>query len=569
MLAVIRDNHFIYLGQITQGSEDALVDWFSVRHPRSYYIDTNANWDGWYRRYNTSRQRLALPFLNELKECCKKNDIPLEIVDERDAPKYPVPLKSQITETFIDGIKLETYQLRAAHAFCDNEIGIVDASTGSGKSELICCALKMFRCPTLVLTEQIVVLDQIVERIKLRNVVYNDDVGKFCYGETPDDNLVMVGSIQSLSSPSPPPVMPNKVSAEKAIKEGFRYIKNEKIREIFPKALYEVLEEDPERIKRLSGRYLQVLINAVSLDYHERYKHWYSVRRGNSKRLQDMAKKCDLLIIDECDKCTSNKYSFLFTKLFNGRRRYGFSGTPFDSDKPVQNLLLKERLGSVICKADRSEVQAVGRIIPIEYIMIAFGEDGDRKDSTAFDIAEREILIENEEFHNLIFKIVSSFKDDRTLILVDTIAIEELGHALEKIISNSKFIYGQTPRNIRREYIKLFEDKKLKCLIGGKILKRGLDLKCGCDNLVLVGGGKLKSDFDQKIGRALRLNERGYARVFDFLFLNNKYLYGHSRIRLKTIVGMGYKSRVIIGGNEVDGKKLVDSKFRIRKSLRS
>jgi superfamily II DNA or RNA helicase len=124
------------------------------------------------------------------------------------------------------------------------------------------------------------------------------------------------------------------------------------------------------------------------------------------------------------------------------------------------------------------------------------------------------------------------------------------------------FIYGKTPKTTRRKYLKLFEERKLQCLIGGKILKRGLDIKGGVDNLIICGGGRLWSDYEQKIGRALRVNEKGWARVFGFLFLNNYYLYRHGRSQLKAVVDMKYPTSVIFNDVTVDGEQFVRSRFR-------
>jgi superfamily II DNA or RNA helicase len=566
MLARIVDNHFIYLDQVTQGTEESIVTHFSVRDPRAYHIA--GPWDGWYRRYNTKEQRLALPFLDELKICCEANDIPLEIVDQRQAPQYPAPQEDQITEDLIPGIKLEPYQVKCLKICCNREIGIVSAVTGAGKTEQMCGLIKMFRCPTVIITEQIIVLEQIVQRLEARDVVHNNDIGMFCHGHLPDGNLVIVGSIQSLSSPSKPEKKNVKVSANQAAKRAIDWAKrrDEHLFNVFPRMLADSLCDNPTGVARLYGKYLQLLID-YCIDFEwERVRHAYITRHQHAKQIQDEVAKCDLLIVDECDLATTTNYSKLFRRYFNGRRRYGFSGTPFDKTKPVQAVLLKENLGNIIVEATREEVQGRGRIISVKVCMVAVGEDGDKEDARAYDIAMREEMVESYSFHQLVASIVAAFPKDGTLILVDTSPIEPLGYALQEIIPNSKFIFGGTPKTERRKYIQSFEDRQLTCLIGSKILKRGLDLKGGVENLIIVGGGGQWSDFEQKVGRAVRLNQRGWARVFGFFFLNNKYLYKHSRENMKAVVGMGYDARVIIGGTEIDGQAFVKSRFRIPKS---
>lgn len=566
MIAYIRDNKWIHLDQLTQGAEEDIINHFSVRSPRARFIDTRAGWDGWYRRYQVSKQRLALPYLDELKKCCDKNGIPLEICDERGAPKYPSPRKEDITEDFIDGIKLEGFQVEALHAACDNPIGIIHWTTGSGKTEAMCGIVKMFRCPTVIVTEQIVVLEQVVERLKLRNVVHNDDVGLFCHGNQPDGNLVIVGSIQSLLTPKERKLKPT--TKEQAIREGTALAKKRELPDNFPEELREALYQNPDGIAKLTGNFLKAMISHTTKLRKERAYSWYRARMKNSRINQDMVKKCDLLMVDECDRSVSDMYRPLYQYLFNGYRRYGFSGTPEDKDKPVEALFLRERLGSVIASVDREVVTGLGRIIPIRYVMLAYGEDGDKHDAMAYDIAEKEIICENTDFHDKVAEIVAKFPDDKTLVLLDTSAIEIFGKMLEQVIPNSKFIWGKTSKTERRKHLKKFEDGELKCLIGGKIIKRGLDLKGGAHNLIICGGGSKVSNYDQMIGRALRINDRRYARVFGFLFLNNKYLYKHSRAQLKAVAEMGYSCQVVVAGQVLDGKKFIKSRFRIpRRSL--
>jgi len=111
--------------------------------------------------------------------------------------------------------------------------------------------------------------------------------------------------------------------------------------------------------------------------------------------------------------------------------------------------------------------------------------------------------------------------------------------------------------------------REIQVLIGGKIAKRGLDLKGGCETLILAAGGKLKSDINQKIGRGVRVNRRGKVQVYDFLFYGNFYLYGHSRRRLKAVVEMGYPATVVFKDGTVDAKDFIASRFRRPKKGRS
>lgn len=1051
MIARIADNQSIILEQVIDGTEECIVDHFSVREPSAYYMNNDV-WDGWHRRYSVSKQRLALPFLAELKICCDKNKIPLEIIDERQAPRYPAPQEEQITDTLIEGITLMDYQVRALRASCYHEIGLFSAKTGSGKTELMCGLVQLYRCPTIIITEQIVVLEQIVERLKIRKVVHSDDIGMFCFGHMPNNNLVIVGSIQSISTPKKPAKADIKLKEKSVLERTLMWVNKERAKREQPIAKFvcqcgrsfksksgmtlhkkkckgdpepssdhlskalpsqeiEKLVASDEYLLKMPGKYMQVL-----LDYHyevewEKRRKWYKTRMKKAKAVQALVKKCDMLLVDEADLATSQQYARLFKHLFNGRRRYGFclsgdsevitedgrylveelplgpvnllankdgadvysggtlvsvgnkeeyvlvtdrarllgskdhliskdsgdyvriqdlrpgdlikvrddrfiynlkqhilalaefdgssnfgfifrhglqfsrasfnqdavfnekvddiipdptviisdpgvlcyegqavrieelhkeqlvgrgvveqatinreiisctkfcreletarrvsftqscadllsdfrtvnritpelfmknfepflnlfgskkdnghtislyhcvlnsishflefhrmintitvktglspfgliverftsvslnfsapsfflvcrdgkpilyamgfehlffigferlpgtlsdvrqllntvstevsskfahliiwaigrahknvaavialdrddimiadfigipfslddhrftsskgvpiylcqnvnkvvsveatgrivpmydivdvencsnfyannmlvhnSGTPFDKARPVQNLYLKEHLGSIIFEAGREEVEAAGRIVPITYYCVGVGLDGNKFDARTYDIAIKEDIIENEKFHSLVRRLAQQHPGEGTMILIDTSPIKPLGVVLEKIIEGSKFIYGETPVKEREKYIELFEKRELPCLIGSKILKRGLDLEGGCENLIIIGGGAKWSDFNQKVGRSVRLNKRGKARVFGFFFLSNKHLYRHSRENLKALVDMGYPAKVLLGGTVIDGQKFIKSRFRIPRSVRT
>ena len=372
--------------------------------------------------------------------------------------------------------------------------------TVTHNTELMAAIAGVYGKTTVIIADIRVVIEQIKERLELRDVAGDDGIGLFYGGATPSGQKIIVGSIQSLTTP---PVSLNRIS---------------------PKI--------------------------------------YKARMKRARLFQEIVKRAGLLMVDECDKAVSKPYKQLFKFHFKGRYKFGFSATPFDPDKPVENLVLREHLGPIISEIGRDEVQETGRIIPIKFYMMAEGEDGDKNDARTFDIAEREIIVDNDKFHSRVAKIVSAFPDDGTLILIDTTNVEDLGFKLEQKIPGSKFIYGKTSKSQRNKAIEQFEKRELKCLIGGKILKRGLDLRGGAENLIIIGGGKLYSNFDQKIGRAVRCNARGKARVFSFYFVNNKYLYLHSRKQLKALVGMGYYSEVVFSDARISGEDLIKARFR-------
>jgi len=523
MHAVIVDNQWIYFENITTPEEDVLWVEFSVVKPGMEYVDPSqlGVWDGVFRKYNRAKKRIARPLLAMLTGICAKHGLPLTVDDRRQAPAYtPIPIES-IGADFLPGITLEDFQVDSIKVACVQECGIFDITTGGGKTEIAAGICKAIECPTVILADQTIVIDQIKSRCELRDVS-EEGIGVFYSGRRPNGESVVVGSIQSLLMPKP--IVKERRSADQ---DDATWAKIEKKQAIKEKA--------------------------------------YHTRRKNVNLLREYVKKADMILVDECDKCASDQWKAVFRHLFRGRRRFGFSGTPFDDSKPVENLVVQEHLGSVIKKVDRRTLEKIGRIIPTTYTMFSFGEHN-LSDSTVYDMAYNEHIIQNPVFHQIVVKLCQRFPDDGTLILVDR---EELGINLVAAIRaagiDTEFIYGKTQHKHRRAALTAFEERKLKVLIGGKILNRGLDLKGGCENLIIATGGKLRSEFDQKIGRALRHNKRGKSRIFDFYFRCNKYLYSHSKDRLRTVLALGYPATIILPGGSVDGAELVAKRFRLPK----
>lgn len=686
MRAIISDNRWIYLDNVTPDVDELIYNHFAAQDPRARFIDSveEQSWDGVYRKYRKKDQKLSIGFLSGLKRLCRKHDIPLDVVDQREPPKYPMFKEEDIKPDILSGITLMDHQIEGLKACTHSNVGHLWFTTGSGKcltyeskiiinnqeleigslfddfeeeemrdvskfdlfalgpnghkriqklyktnkrtiveielingfklrgvpehrvftkkgwkalqdldgyddiytrkatdetscnplcekeideisinrvrqtekygffvretnwqriknkrrlktkencydiqiddqshafwssnilshnTELMCGIAKLLKCPTIIIAEERVVVDQIKNRLSLRDV--SDDIGLFYAGKTPNDQLVCVGSLASLMA--------------------------------------------PPRIKRKQDE---------TLEKYEKRLRGYKTRIKNHKIYRKLLAKCELLMIDECDRVATNKqYKKIIQQYTNSRYIYGFTGTlPMEEDK-LDLLNLTELLGEVIAKSDRRYLEKIGRIIPVKYIMTVFGEDR-RNDRSAFDIAVKELIEENTYLHQKIKKITDAFPKENFLILVENIG---LGEILESYITGSKFIHGTTSTKKRNVALKEFENKDLRILIGSKILKRGLDLNGGIDNLILVASSKKDSELEQKVGRAVRINERGWARVFDFLYVSNHHLYSHSRRRLKRMIQLGYPTIVSTPKGVLDGEDVIKKGFNLAKYIK-
>jgi len=522
MRAIFNDNKSIYFDNITTNEEDVLWNELSVESPNTFVDSSDSMWDGVYRKYNRSKRKIARPLFSILRGICKKYNFPLDIVDNRGKPEYSPISHEDVDENFLPGITLDEHQVRSIKQACRIECGIFSIPTGGGKGEIICGVCKAIDCPTVIIAEEKIVIDQLKSRLELREI--KSDIGLFYAGKRPSGQSIVVGSIQSLQTPPP-------------------------IKDIDSRAIGETKESYEKRLKKWES----------SLKA-------YKTRLKNARYLQKYIKAADMVIVDECDKATSDPYKKLFRHWFSGRRRYGFSGTPFDPEKPVEALVMQEHLGSVIAKESRRKLVEIGRIISCDYMMLGIGPFSGNNESSAYDIARDEHIVNSPSFHMLIAKTAKKYKGDGTLVLVDR---EILGYALvaamAKVGLTAHYIFGKTPKKRRDEHLRAFERREFDVLIGGKIINRGLDLSGGCENLIVATGGKLQSEFEQKIGRALRRNKNGKSRVIDFFFRCNKYLYKHSKARLQIMVNNEYDTKVIFPGGSFTGEELIKRRFQIPK----
>lgn len=638
MQIVVSNNNLLRLTQVFEPQNAALLEYFRAKDPAAHFKRAmiNTSWDGYKYFYNERAQTIRKAFLKELIDLCEKQDIPYEILDEREKSKFPVPAAGSFDDKLIEGIKAHPWQMRCWESACKadifHEIGTHFHPTGSGKSIMMAGLVKLFRCPTVIITEQSIVLSQIVRTLKLHNIVHHDDVGEFYSGKMPDGNLVCVGSIAAIQTPKKPVYdsfrvklrtlqsnfkkmlnnKPVKLQSLITVKGVFAWLRSNFIDEIRDQWLdgkisrvtdgiteweeetdfvvhdrLDQLEKKEfsklfgqkklalwQQTRSISGSFKRELAKALLLfekyfkdKYFDAATKGYKTLQVKVKELHQMVGECELLIIDEMDNASSKLYKPLFDKLFKGRYVHGFSGTPYDPDAPIDNMVVKSRFGPVISHSTRQEVEAAGQIIPIKFYMMKFGEN-DPKDKTAFDIAEREIIIDNDKFHQMLKNIITNWPQEKHLIIVDTSNIEDIGKALEEKIPNSAFIYGKVSPKKRLKVIKQFEDGEINVLIVSKIGKRGMDLGGGADNAYLVGGGKRSSNFDQMIGRTVRLNERGWARVFDFYFTGNYYLLSHSRKHLRYIEAMGYNAQIIFGKMHIKAADFIKSRYRLPKAVK-
>lgn len=247
-----------------------------------------------------------------------------------------------------------------------------------------------------------------------------------------------------------------------------------------------------------------------------------TVQNIDSKALQTSKIAYDCLIIDEAHHVAAKTYQNLNKNQWAGiYYRFFLTATPFRNNK--DEMLLFEAIASgMIYNLSYKEAIREKYIVPVE----AYYNQLPKVKTEAYTWAHvySELVVNNEHRNNLISDILTSLDlaSVYTLCLVKEVAHGKILSAL----SGAPFVSGQDEDS--RRYIQMFNEGKIKTLIGTTgVLGEGIDTK-PCEYVVIAGLGKAKSQFMQQVGRAVRNYPRKKsAKVILFKDNSHKFLTRH------------------------------------------
>jgi len=238
----------------------------------------------------------------------------------------------------------------------------------------------------------------------------------------------------------------------------------------------------------------------------------------------ELLDRTEVIFVDECKHEGANSFLHILEQS-KASVRYGFDATPFEHNNRYNELEIKKHLGSIIFNLDTTTLIDQGVLTKPKIKMISIksnvplGSDYHQSYDTG--------IVYNETRNNVI-KFIAESKKGRNLILINKIA---QGEILNSTISNSLFLHGGSTH--RTEVIDAFNNSKDAILIGSTIFDEAIDFSKGIDCLIIASAGRNFRRTIQRLGRALRKNNKGYVEVFDFIDKGNKYLRRHSTLRKK------------------------------------
>lgn len=248
-----------------------------------------------------------------------------------------------------------------------------------------------------------------------------------------------------------------------------------------------------------------------------------------------------MVLVDECHRSSSKSFQD-FLASFGCPLKYGFSASPSNG-----NLLdfarIRQQLGSIIIQIKSNELMDNGVMAKAKINLVKI----DCPETFDYPSANDLGIVHNKARNEVIKNIVEKHREEGYICIL--VSILEHGKELNEVIPGSVYLKGEDPLNKRMEVINKFNNGEIPVLIGTNILQEGISIS-NMKTLIMASGGKAVTATIQRIGRVLRITKEKRQGVFyDFIDMNNKYLFKHSKQRLSLYKKEGYDDISILDAN--------------------
>lgn len=399
-----------------------------------------------------------------------------EICDDGEYPIYG---------GYLDGIDLRDYQAQTIETFAVERRGIIQAATGSGKTEIGIGIIKRIKRPCLWLTHKIDLVSQTRKRIKKRLGIV---AGSISEGEWMPSEIT-VATVQTIMSHA-------RQSREK-VHSFLRTV--------------EVLIVDEAH--RASGEgFFSVITNCINAYYRASLTATPLMKGNREDDLRLIAGSGGIIC-----RVTNSQ---LIRRGILAEPRFIFTISPsFGWSEARVRRELKE------------EARAKGRKSPGPGALY----------QAAYDLG----IVRNDARNNLVvadaLELVSHGR--KTVVLFQR---KDHGRILfaklsAKLQDRVRLLFGEDDLDERERTLGALRTGEIDVIVASTILDEGLD-EPSIAGIVLAGGGKGKISLFQRVGRSVRKKngddlERfgNTAEIRDYLDTGEKHLYTHSALRWKTV----------------------------------
>lgn len=194
------DNNFIVISKATKEEKKIIVNRFTYQDQSAAFsrgsFDKRKIKQIRFAKREKDYLLLRIGFLKELLLFIKKENLSLEeITDKRTQFEFKNKQYSydDIRSLFNPDFDYVDHQIRSVQSLLKSNVGIVKATTGSGKTEVIIALIKLMQVPTLILVNKISLASQTMRRMNDNGLSCG-----ICHGKGVQLDTHMVSTIQSV-----------------------------------------------------------------------------------------------------------------------------------------------------------------------------------------------------------------------------------------------------------------------------------------------------------------------------------------------------------------------------------
>ncbi len=459
-------------------------------------------------------------------------------------------------------IILRDYQMSSVRAIVDQEIGIINASTNSGKTEIAAGLIKML-APYLESGETIAfftgstqIFNQSAKRLSDRLGV---KVGKIGAGEfdIQQINLVMLPTVDKALTSDPEAGL--KLTAkERKLKRlskeiAPRFISGQNQRLILENFLRsmeiktktdQVLKDQLEDIFYGHGtdREIQLVFRGFQADYYK------LIEKKNKKVLEKHEKMVSfmdsvtIMIVDEAHHTNSDQWYKSLLTCKNAQYRVALTGS-IDKDNKVLRRRMQALFGSIVAKTTNQQMIDRGVSAKPKVTMITVDVPSMPEKNKYLEVYQQGVVANT--FRNLLIAklAIKEYNAGGTILVVVNWKTHAKNIAEFLTPEEVPFVIldGSMPSEERESVIADVREGRTRILIATSLIDEGVDIP-SADVLIMAAAGKSSRQLIQRVGRIIRRKEgSNTASIYDFMDTFNKHTYEHAKIRRELYLAEGFE----------------------------
>jgi len=253
-----------------------------------------------------------------------------------------------------------------------------------------------------------------------------------------------------------------------------------------------------------------------------------SFRKRNENRFKEIMKQFKCVIADEIHILVGEINKTIFYYATNAIYRYGFSGTMYREDGAFMEA--EAAIGPILDKKDYSFLEKKNYISKANFYLIdpmckiLLGQEN------YWPYCLSSGIVNNEKRNLKIVQICEYYRKLKKQILVITPFRVKHGKILEKLIPDSKFVYGESENLERQQALENFRNKEFSVIISSTIFDLVINLP-NLNAVILAGGGKSHNSFFQRVGRGIRkASGKNHVDIILFWDSHSSVLLKHSKV---------------------------------------